>query len=361
MVQVLHLTSHPPDFQAGRTAETIRLGSEAGITFTTRTIGPGGTYRSVLQAAMSLRFGQGTLFDVVHAWDLPSLLAGCGSPSPLVFSPSLPPAHAPAWLAAAMVYRNGTVIATTPTMRRRLIRQGIPAQRCHLIPPAVDPSRIPMGCNETLRARLGIAPDDRVILAPGESNRAAAHLLALHTVSILHVLDPRYRLLTMGEGSCARGMIRLADRLRQPRLLVQPRWSARVEFEGLLGCADLALVAASDVSASLPIAMCMAAGLPIVAAATPANLDLVTDGYSASLVARPTPRLLGQRALELFEDPARMRLLGAGAKTEMRPRFNPTPAEAAYASLYRRAAGVGTKTSRFAESSRKPQASVEGA
>ena len=353
MVQVLHLTRTATDLQSAHTGTAIRrraVDPQAGVQVTTRSIGRGGAYRHAGHAALSLRFGQGTLFDVVHAFDVPSLVAACAGPSPIVFSPSGPPAIAPAWLSAAMVYRNGTVIANTAALRRRLIARGVPSPRCDVIPPPVDLAEVPGQRNDPLRAGLGIAPDDRIILAPGESTQAAGHVLALHAVSILHVLDPRCRLLVWGRGPSLPHLRCLARSLRQPKVLVvaEERLGRPIGFEQLLSTADLALITASGVTPSMPTAMCMAAGLPIVAGAAPVTRELLADGRTAALAPTLAPRLIAQRLLQILEDPARARSLGRAARVEAMRRFDAQSSTDRFLAMYRQVAGVARKGQRIA-------------
>lgn len=353
MVQVLHLTSTTADLSASHTAAAIRraAGDEtAGVHIITRTIGRGGLYRNAVHAALSLRFGRGILFDVVHAFDVAALVAACAGPSPIVFSPSGPPALAPAGLAAAMVYRNGTVIANTAALRRRLIAQGVPAPRCDILPPPVDVTALPAHRDDSLRAALGIAPDERIVLAPGESTHAAGHLLALHAVSILHVLDARCRLLVWGRGPSLPPLRHLARRLRQSSVLVvaEERLGRRIPFEQLLGAADSALVTSAGVTPSLPIAMCMAAGLPIVAGAAPVPDELLADGRTASVAPRRAPRLIAQRLLQTMEDPAGAAALGRAARSEGLRRFDARASVDRFLGLYRQIAGVALKGHRIA-------------
>lgn len=350
MVQVLHLTSTTADLQSSHTAAAIRRAADDAhldVHVTTRTIGPGGSYRHAGQAAMSLRFGRGILFDAVHAFDAPSLLAACAGPSPIVFSPSGLPATAPSMLAAAMVYRNGTLIANSTALRRRLVAQGVPAPRCDVIPSPVDLSTIPNGRDESLREALGIARDERIILAPGESTQSAGHALALHATSILHVLDPRCRVLVWGRGAGVARLRHLSRSLRQPDVLVvaEARLGPRIAFEQLLGAADLALVTASSLTPTLPIALCMAAGLPIVAGAAPVTSELLTDGVTASLAPSLKPRLIAQRLLQMIEDPAAASALGRAARSDAVQRFDARIRTDQFLSLYRQVAGVAPKGS----------------
>jgi glycosyltransferase involved in cell wall biosynthesis len=350
MVQVLHLTSTTADLQSSHTAAAIRRaadGAHSDVHVTTRTIGRGGSYRHAGQAAISLRFGRGILFDVVHAFDARSLLAACAGPSPVVFSPSGPPPIAPAMLAAAMVYRNGTLIANSTALRRRLVAQGVPAPRCDVIPPPVDLGTIPDGRDESLREALGIARDDRIILAPGESTPSTGHGLALHATSILHVLDPRCRLLVWGRGAGLSRLRHLSKSLRQPEVLVvaEARLGRRIAFEQLLGAANLALITASSITPTLPIALCMAAGLPIVAGAAPVTSELLTDGTTASIAPSLKPRSIAQRVLQMIEDPTGASALGRGAWSEASRRFDARLRADQFLSLYRQVAGVAPKGS----------------
>src|SRR5436189_224261 len=73
--------------------------------------------------------------------------------------------------------------------------------------------------NDILRAQLGFSPSDHVMLAAGESTRASNHRLAAWAGSILHVLNPRHRLLLWGKGPMCESVIRFTNRLRRPNFL----------------------------------------------------------------------------------------------------------------------------------------------
>lgn len=329
---------------AERTSTLIRRFVPDGISITARSLGRGGVYRNVAHAAMSLRFGRGIPFDVIHAFDSSSLLAACAAPSPLVFSAPEFPASVPGWWRRAMVYRNGTAITTTAVHRRRLIAHGIPAPRCDVIPPPLDLQTLSVGPDPELRSSLGFSPEDRIILAPGESNRSAGHLLSLHAISILHVLDPRYRMLIWGRGQTVGRLERLARSFRQPQLLVvaERTIGRRIEFERLVRSADLALIA-SPLPPVMATAMCMAAGLPIVSGLSPCCAELLDEGLTASLAPTFAPRLIAQRLLLAIENAETTTQLGTYAQLVAGRRFEPAQAVSRFVSLYRHAAGVSPK------------------
>jgi len=190
---------------------------------------------------------------------------------------------------------------------------------------------------------MGFSESDFVVLAPGESTPVANHRAAVHAVSILHVLDRSYRILLWGRGRDAPQMTWLARRLRQPSLvtLADRALGRSVDFEDLLAAADLALVTASAAAPTAPLAVCMAAGLPIAAAESTATSELLHDAKNAALVPS-RPRLLAKRVLELREDRVQATRLGRTAREDARRRFDPVRFVGEYQKLYECAAGIGS-------------------
>lgn len=337
--------SSEESLHAERTATLIRRHADDEISIATRSIGRGGVYRNVAHAAMSLRFGRGVPFDLIHAFDSPSLLAACAAPSPVVFGPSEAPALVPAWWRGAMVYRKGTAIANCNGMHRSLVRGGVPGARCEVIGPPVDLQALRAPRDESLRASLGFSSRDRVVIAPGESTPTAGHLLALHAVSILHVLEPRCRMLIWGRGPLVGRLGRLARSLRQPELLIQAEadLGRKLEFERLIRVADLALIA-SPRPPVMPIAMCMAAGMPIISGISPSIEEFLQDGVTASLALKFAPRLIAHRLLQAIEN-RDLAMQWGKAGIEAARRFEPAQIARRFVSLYRHAAGVSPKRS----------------
>jgi glycosyltransferase involved in cell wall biosynthesis len=297
------------------------------------TIGRGGDYRNAAEAAVRLRFAHA--FNLIHAWDPPALMGSLATGLPVVFSAFGRISRGTwSWL-AAMAYHDVHVVADSNTARSRIVRTGIPPARCHAIAPGIDRDRISPGRDQRLCAELGLCAGDRVVLAPGESIRAAGHKLALHATSILHVLDPRYRLLIWGRGREAESIAWLAGKLRQPRLVVdaERRLGRRIDFEQLLGIADLALLTSDSTAPALPIEQCASAGLPLIAVDTPLVREILTP-QSASIVPLPKPRLLSQRIMELFENVDESRQLSQAAADLAGDRFTEAAFVGACCALY---------------------------
>jgi glycosyltransferase involved in cell wall biosynthesis len=75
-----------------------------------------------------------------------------------------------------------------------------------------------------------------------------------------------------------------------------------VEYEELLSAADLVLVTADNGAATLPIALSMAAGLPIVSVVNRTTSELLEDRHTAAMVGTERPRDLGRRILDVRSD-----------------------------------------------------------
>jgi glycosyltransferase involved in cell wall biosynthesis len=96
----------------------------------------------------------------------------------------------------------------------------------------------------------------------------------------------------------------------------EARLGRRVEFEELLPAADTIIVTARGPVATLPIAISMAAALPIAATVTPTVAELLEDRHTALMTAPGKPRVFARRALDLLEDPSAQWTLSDMARTE---------------------------------------------
>jgi glycosyltransferase involved in cell wall biosynthesis len=236
-----------------------------------------------------------------------------------------------------MAVREVHVVTPSDTMRRAFVTRGVPVQRCHLIRPGVEFSKINRRRDPAFRMKLGIGADDYVLLASGESTREANHGLAVWAASILHVLDPRYRLLVWGRGPLIGQLERFARSTRQFNILAVAERALRraVAFEELLPAADAVLVTATRPAPTLPVAIAMAAGLPIVAVVSETMAELLEDRHTALMIGRPKPRVLAQRVLDLRADPGLQWSISDMARTEAYEYFSLTRFLNQHRAMYR--------------------------
>lgn len=306
MVRVLHLAPSSTDFQTRRSIEQLALGLGPEFTAEVNFFRPHPQPRMLARLVRMLRKGGRGAAEIIHAWDGGSLLAATiANCSRIVYSP--PAEMKPKsirWLTAVGQHRPIEVVCGSATQRRILVEQGVPIGHCHLIRPGVVFSRFNRSAGGALRRELGFAETDCVMLAPGESTRAAAHRDAVWATSILHVLNPKYRLLLWGRGERVEACLRLAHQLRQPDLVIgaEGKLGREIPLEDLATAADIALVPAQSPVAVLPVCICMAAGLPIVSRVTYTVAEVLEDRHTALLVPRASARALAQRVLDLEQD-----------------------------------------------------------
>jgi glycosyltransferase involved in cell wall biosynthesis len=309
MVRILHLLPAELDYQTDSAVEQLFRTGGRNFSNDLRTIGPGGDFANTTRAVLALwRHGAGA--DLIHAWGESALIAAAmaGTQS-IVYSPTaFPRRREIGRLRAIMEYRPVDVVCPTDTMRRAMVENGVPIEHCHLIRPGVNFSRVSGRtggrADSALRAALGFAPEDHVVLAVGESNRPADHPRTAWTAAVLHVLEDRNKLLLWGRGPIGDRTVRFVEALRLKEVcrVATERLGENVSFEQLLPAADVAIVTPSSPCHTLPIAICMAAGVPIVGMATPTVCELLEDRHNALLVTGKSPRVLAQRVLDLRGD-----------------------------------------------------------
>jgi glycosyltransferase involved in cell wall biosynthesis len=337
MIRLLHVHPSRPDLQTARAIEQLTRTLGDAVTTHSKTIGPGGDWRNLPSAIFAPR-RQFRDYDLVHAWGMPALNALAFSPCRrIIFTPTRFPSRGHLrWLRAIMANRDLHVVCPTFTMRRALVERGMPIQRCHLIRPGVDFARVKRRRDPQFRAALGISDDHRVLLAVGESTCQADHRQLTWTATILNVLDQKTRLLLWGRGEMATSTARFAAQLAQPELIInaEQALARRIDFEELCPAADLAVISATGPVATLPIAITMAAALPIVATVTPTVAELLEDRHTALMTQPATPRLLALRIRQLQADPTQQWKLADMARIEAYEYFSLTRFTDQFRALY---------------------------
>jgi glycosyltransferase involved in cell wall biosynthesis len=241
----------------------------------------------------------------VHAWGDAALIAAAFRGFRRIFysPPSEIPADFGFPLRMALWQWSVHVVCPTEAARQHFLAKGTRQDRCAVIPPGVDTDRVATARDTKLHRAMGFKETDFVTLLSGESTSAAAHRIGAWAVSILHVIDPRHRLLVWGRGSQTDALVRFGKRLDQPELVtVAERSLGRaVEWEELVGAADALLVPSDGFVATLPASIAVAAGLPIVASASASNQEILDGARNAQLVPQATPKTLAEALLKISQ------------------------------------------------------------
>jgi hypothetical protein len=205
MTAVLHLLARDPDVQTAHAVAALRarLG-DAAFAVTTRTIGRGGDYAHAAWAGPRppARAGGGSGRALRRRPRVGRTLAGRGCAG----GGAAHRLHRPAGADAGGVRAPAPAPGRTrraPRLHERGAAPRVPspppprgAGDRGPVPPRPAGDRSPAAAagadaRRAVRQRLGIGPEDYVLLAPGESTRAAAHERAAWAGSILHVTDER--------------------------------------------------------------------------------------------------------------------------------------------------------------------------
>ena len=323
MPSVLLLRTNDSHFPTGKTIENLRelLGAE--FEFKIRSIGPGGDFRDPATAIFQLRRSQN---NVIHAFGIAALMVAVASRAGrVIFSPTDPIPMGRLRLLRSVIHRAQTFVCDSNYQRRVALAGGIDGSICKVVRPAIAVKQN-RNRDESLRGSLGFGPDDFVLLAPGESTRAASHAEAVWATGILNVLDDRYKLLLWGRGPHAKSSAQLAYRLKQGSMVKVAKevLGKLVEPETLFAAADACLITASGLTPPLMLGECMASAVPIISTNTPITAELLRDGKNALLVSDRSPRLLARRVLDLRQNTSLAASVASHAQHHAESLFSPT-------------------------------------
>jgi glycosyltransferase involved in cell wall biosynthesis len=175
------------------------------------------------------------------------------------------------------------VLTVSCPFRDELVRQGVAGSRIEIIHNAIDPrwgqaAREPQAA-EALRARLGIAPESKIILIVGRLSREKDHLSLLRAITPLRNLQAH--LLIVGEGP---------ERARIEQLTTELSLGDAVTLTGQVpsaepyyGIADVAVLSSLSEGSPNALLEALAAGVPTVATKVGGIPEIVTHRESALL------------------------------------------------------------------------------
>ncbi len=250
--------------------------------------------------------------ELIHTWSPATLtLATLASPDlPRALTLTRPP-EGPVvrWLRMLLEERWGSrtvVLATSATVRRRLVEGGCPDSSVHVLRPAIHMGRIDPHARAALRERWGAGEDDRIVALLSDPPEAADAREAILSVGLADesrsTAGKRLRLLLHPRQV---GMLRACESVRALGAVSRIIVARKVDcpWAVLPGC-DLAL-APGPAAKGLSLPWAMASNVPIVAEATYAISEILEARHSALLappgrrdhLVRQMLRMLGDERL----------------------------------------------------------------
>jgi glycosyltransferase involved in cell wall biosynthesis len=184
-----------------------------------------------------------------------------------------------------------------------------------------------------LRAELGLK-DAEVVIYVGRLTHQKGIPTLLKAVPLILARRPNARFVLVGplesEGPFAidRAMV---ESLSPHVIALGPR----NDVPSLLGMADV-FAFPTEYREGIPRVLLEAglSGLPIVASAMPGCSDVVEDGFNGYLVAPHNPQALSERIVEVLEDAARAKAMGARSVSLVQSRFELGHVVASYCDVY---------------------------
>ncbi len=258
--------------------------------------------------------------DMVHAWGLSAAkvaeAAASASARPVLltlFVPTLTRREA-AFLRGLPPTDRRPVLCSSRTLRQQLLETGLPPDRCLVIRPGVDGDRIHRARASDLRARLGLTPENTLVVTPEPVARGAGHFAALWTTAIRSFLDPGIRVALPGVSREKDRLRRLIRQLDMTRILLDTDES--VPHPDLVAVADLAVVAPAANVSTGTIAWAMAAGVPVIGTAVPCVAELITENRNGRLIDPAPAKRLATHLARLAGEPQALRRLAEVARTD---------------------------------------------
>lgn len=226
-------------------------------------------------------------------------------------------------------YRSAdAVIAVSRETRRILLGAGVDAERVHLIPDAVDPSRF----EGAAPIRPGATAGDVVVLCAAALEAEKDHATLLNAWQRVEHAAPGARLLLAGSGPLEAELKAQASGLGLQRVSFLG-W--RADLPALLAGADLAALASRNEGLASFICEAQFCGVPAVATNAGGLPDALEDGETGLLSPVGDAEALARNLMSLIANADLRRRFGAAAARRAHERFALNRILAAHAALYR--------------------------
>jgi L-malate glycosyltransferase len=205
-----------------------------------------------------------------------------------------------------LLRRRDRVVAVGEAVREALIHnEGIAPHRVEVIYNGIPLDKFgtqPIASERAaIRASIGLAPDDLVLIQVARLDYLKDHATAIRTIERVKNHCGRARLLLVGDGP-ERGAIESLVRQREmeEHVLVLGQ---RHDVPRLLAASDIVLL--SSISEGIPLTLieAMAAGLPVVSTRVGGVAEVVVDGQTGALAPSGDDAMLAEHFLRLGGDP----------------------------------------------------------
>jgi glycosyltransferase involved in cell wall biosynthesis len=244
--------------------------------------------------------------------------------------------------------RADAVAVVSQELRSRLVDNGAPPQRVHVVPNGADVERFAtLPCPGDCRARWGLNGEFVVGFVGSLKPWHGADVL-LRALALLRRTDPAARALIVGDGPSADSLRALAQELSLDEAVLFTGALPHAEVAAALGAMDVAAAPYAPVPgfyfSPLKLFEYMAAGRCVVASRLGQITDVIEDGVNGLLCDPADPQDLHERLLQVRSDSALRRNLGTAARDTVRDRYTWRHAAASLTSVIQRAVAARSPT-----------------
>jgi glycosyltransferase involved in cell wall biosynthesis len=181
------------------------------------------------------------------------------------------------------------VVVPTPAMSARLRAIGVTA-RIVVVPSGIDLARFGAGRrNDALRARCGVAPHERMLLAVGRLAKEKNLEVAIEALARAN--DPALRLVIAGDGPHREELERFAAAAGVAGAMRFLGVVAREQLPDLYASADAFVMPSTSETQGLVLVEALAAGCLVIAADAPQNREVAGE---AGWIIPPEPEAFGR-------------------------------------------------------------------
>jgi glycosyltransferase involved in cell wall biosynthesis len=235
------------------------------------------------------------------------------------------------------------VVVVSGQFRDRLVRQWVPRERIAVIHNAIDPrwaaaARHPEAA-AALRAKLGIAADEKVLLIAARLSKEKDHTTLLRALADLRAkYREAPRLIVLGDGPERSHIDAAIASLGLTGQVILPGWEPSEPYYGIADVAVLSSVVEGSPNAVLEA---IGGGVPVVATAVGGIPEIVTDGESALLAPPGDPSRLAEALHAVLTSPGLAERLAARGREIAAARHSPEARVRAICEVYRELRPVG--------------------
>jgi glycosyltransferase involved in cell wall biosynthesis len=241
---------------------------------------------------------------------------------------------------AFLMREADAVVTLAETMATEIVDRGVPRERIHLAPNAVDDSLLTASYDgAAFRREMGIGDGEIVVGSVSSIVAYEGFATLLRAAALLRDQGAPVRALIVGDGTERENLLALVEELRLDTAILPGRVGPEEALQAqaaidIFVCPREDLRVCRLVTPLKPVEA-MALGKPVVLSDLPALSELVGSDGAGLLVPPGDPEALAQALAGLSEDPARRAEMGEAGRAEVAAKRTWGRVAETYRNLYR--------------------------